>query len=44
MPYMHLDLPGKFPAAQNRELSVRLCRIYADVMQTQTWRPNIGIA
>ena len=44
MPYLHLDLPGKFPAAQKRELAVRLCRLYAEVMQTQTWRPNIGIA
>jgi len=44
MPYLHLDLPGRFPVAQKRELAVRLCRLYADVMQTQTWRPNIGIA
>jgi phenylpyruvate tautomerase PptA (4-oxalocrotonate tautomerase family) len=44
MPYLHLDLPGKFPPAQKRELAARLCRLYADVMQTQTWRPNIGIA
>ena len=44
MPYLHLNLPGRFPATQKRELAVRLCRLYADVMQTQTWRPNIGIA
>jgi phenylpyruvate tautomerase PptA (4-oxalocrotonate tautomerase family) len=44
MPYLHLDLPGRFPAAQKRELATRLCHLYADVMQTQTWRPNIGIA
>jgi phenylpyruvate tautomerase PptA (4-oxalocrotonate tautomerase family) len=44
MPYLHLDLPGRFPVAQKRELAVRLCRLYADVMQTQTWRPNVGIA
>jgi phenylpyruvate tautomerase PptA (4-oxalocrotonate tautomerase family) len=44
MPYLHLDLPGKFQTAQKRELAARLCRLYADVMQTQTWRPNIGIA
>jgi hypothetical protein len=42
--YLHLDLPGRFPVAQKRELAVRLCRLYADVMQTQTGRPNIGIA
>src|SRR5580704_4701473 len=44
MPYLHLDLPGRFPAAQKRELAARLCHLYADVMQTQTWRPNVGIA
>jgi phenylpyruvate tautomerase PptA (4-oxalocrotonate tautomerase family) len=44
MPYLHLDLPGRFPVAQKRELAGRLCRLYADVMQTQLWRPNVGIA
>jgi phenylpyruvate tautomerase PptA (4-oxalocrotonate tautomerase family) len=44
MPYLHLDLPGKFPPAQKRELAARLCRLYTDVMQTQIWRPNVGIA
>jgi phenylpyruvate tautomerase PptA (4-oxalocrotonate tautomerase family) len=44
MPYLHLDLPGRFPADKKRELAARLCRLYADVMQTQTWRPNVGIA
>jgi phenylpyruvate tautomerase PptA (4-oxalocrotonate tautomerase family) len=42
VPYLHLDLPGRFPAAQKRELAARLCHLYADV--TQTWRPNVGIA
>jgi phenylpyruvate tautomerase PptA (4-oxalocrotonate tautomerase family) len=44
MPYLHLDLPGRFPIAQKRELAARLCRLYADVMLTQLWRPNVGIA
>jgi phenylpyruvate tautomerase PptA (4-oxalocrotonate tautomerase family) len=44
MPYMHLDLPGKFPAAAKRTLAEKLCRLYADVMKTQLWRPNVGIA
>jgi phenylpyruvate tautomerase PptA (4-oxalocrotonate tautomerase family) len=44
MPYLPLDLPGKFPPAQKRELAARLCRLHADVMQTQIWRPNVGIA
>src|SRR5215469_10239279 len=44
MPYMHVDLPGKFPKEQKRELAERLCKIYADVMKTQSWRPNVGLA
>jgi phenylpyruvate tautomerase PptA (4-oxalocrotonate tautomerase family) len=44
MPYLHLDLPGTYPAETKRELATRLCRLYADVMQTQLWRPNVGIA
>ena len=44
MPYLHLDLPGRFPVAQKRDLAERLCRLYAEVMQTQLWRPNVGIA
>ena|ERR1700741_3991321 len=44
MPYLHLNLPGHFSAAQKRELAARLCSLYADVMQTQSWRPNVGIA
>ena len=44
MPYLHLDLPGKFPAVAKRKLAERLCRLYADVMKTQLWRPNVGIA
>jgi phenylpyruvate tautomerase PptA (4-oxalocrotonate tautomerase family) len=43
MPYLHLDLPGDFPAAVKRELAERLCRLYAEVMQTQLWRPNVGL-
>ena len=44
MPYLHLDLPGKFPPATKRAVAERLCRLYAEVMKTQLWRPNIGIA
>ena len=43
MPYLLLDLPGHFPTLQKRELAARLCHLYAEVMQTQSWRPNIGI-
>jgi hypothetical protein len=40
MPYMHLDLPGTYPVAVKRELATRLCKLYAEVMETQSWRPN----
>ena len=44
MPYMHLDLAKTYPSQTKRDLAARLCRLYADVMQTQLWRPNVGIA
>ena len=44
MPYLHLDLAQTYPSDTKRELATRLCHLYADVMQTQLWRPNVGIA
>ena len=44
MPYLHLDLPGTYPVQAKRNLATRLCKLYADVMETQLWRPNVGIA
>jgi phenylpyruvate tautomerase PptA (4-oxalocrotonate tautomerase family) len=44
MPYLHLDLARAYPSETKRELATRLCHLYADVMQTQLWRPNVGIA
>ena len=44
MPYLHLDLPGTYPVEVKRELATRLCELYADLMETQLWRPNVGIA
>jgi hypothetical protein len=44
MPYLHLDLPGTYPTKVKRELATRLCTLYAEVMKTQLWRPNVGIA
>lgn len=44
MPYLHLDLAKTYPPETKRELATRLCRLYAEVMQTQLWRPNVGIA
>jgi phenylpyruvate tautomerase PptA (4-oxalocrotonate tautomerase family) len=44
MPYLHIDLAKTYPSETKRELATRLCHLYADVMQTQLWRPNVGIA
>jgi phenylpyruvate tautomerase PptA (4-oxalocrotonate tautomerase family) len=44
MPYLRLDLAKIYPPETKRELATRLCRLYAEVMQTQLWRPNVGIA
>jgi phenylpyruvate tautomerase PptA (4-oxalocrotonate tautomerase family) len=44
MPYLHLDLAKTYPSETKRELATRLCHLYAHVMQTQLWRPNVGIA
>jgi hypothetical protein len=44
MPYLRLDLAKTYPSQTKRDLAARLCRLYADVMQTQLWRPNVGTA
>jgi hypothetical protein len=44
MPYLHLDLPASYPVEVKRALATRLCQLYAEVMETQLWRPNVGIA
>jgi phenylpyruvate tautomerase PptA (4-oxalocrotonate tautomerase family) len=44
MPYLRLDLAKTYPSQTKRDLAARLCRLSADVMQTQLWRPNVGIA
>src|SRR6266481_4120028 len=44
MPYLHLDLPGTYPIELKRELAARLCKLYAEIMETQLWRSNVGIA
>jgi hypothetical protein len=40
MPYLHLDLAKTYSSETKQELAKRLCRLYANVMQTQLWRPN----
>ncbi len=44
MPDLHLALPGTYPVEVKPELATGPCKLYAEVMETQLWRPNIGIA
>jgi phenylpyruvate tautomerase PptA (4-oxalocrotonate tautomerase family) len=44
MPYMHLNVSRTYSTAVKHDLATRLCKLYAEVMQTQSWRPNVGIA
>ena len=37
-------MPGTYPVEVKRELASRLCKLYAELMETQLWRPNVGIA
>jgi len=34
MPYLHFDLPARYPAATKRALAARLGALYAEMMQT----------
>ena len=34
MPYLHFDLPGRYPAEAKRALATRLGELYAEIMQT----------
>lgn len=34
MPYLHFDLPGRYPAEVKRALAARLGELYAEIMQT----------
>ena len=36
MPYLHLDLPRTYATAVKRDLATRLCKLHAEVMQTQS--------
>ncbi len=44
MPYLHLVLSGTSPVEVKRELATPLCTLYAEVMETQLWRPNVRTA
>ena len=43
MPYLQLDTAGPLDPAVKQEIMTRLCRLYAEIMQTQSWRPNVAI-
>jgi phenylpyruvate tautomerase PptA (4-oxalocrotonate tautomerase family) len=34
MPYLHVDLPGTYPAETKRALALRIGELYAEIMQT----------
>lgn len=34
MPYLHFDVPGRYPAEVKRTLAARLGALYAEIMQT----------
>lgn len=42
MPYLQLDLPGRYDAAVKRRVAGRLGALYAEVMQTRTSMVNVG--
>jgi hypothetical protein len=37
-------LRGTYSVEAKRELATRPCKLYAEVIETQLWRPNVGIA
>ena len=42
MPYLHFDLPARYPAATKRSLAARLGALYAEIMQTNPGIVKIG--
>lgn len=42
MPYLHFDLPGRYPAETKRALAARLGAVYAELMQTTPTIVKIG--
>lgn len=42
MPYLHFDVPGRYPAATKRALAARLGELYAEIMQTSPSIVKIG--
>lgn len=42
MPYVQLDLPGRFEADTKRRVAARIGALYAEVMQTRRSMVNVG--
>jgi len=42
VPYLQLDLPGRFESGVKRDLAARLGALYAEVMQTRPSMVNVG--
>jgi phenylpyruvate tautomerase PptA (4-oxalocrotonate tautomerase family) len=42
MPYLHFDLPGRYPAETKRALAARLGALYANIMQTSPSIVKVG--
>lgn len=42
MPYLHFDLPTRYPAATKRTLAARLGALYAEIMQTNPGIVKVG--
>ena len=43
MPFINVNLPLKISTSSRDKLAKGLILAYAEIMQTQVWRPNIGI-
>jgi phenylpyruvate tautomerase PptA (4-oxalocrotonate tautomerase family) len=42
MPYLHFDLPARYPAATKRALAARLGALYAEIMETSPSIVKVG--
>lgn len=42
MPYLHFDLPARYPGAVKRALAARLGALYAEIMQTSPTIVKVG--
>lgn len=43
MPYLSVNAPFKISAEAKEQLTRELIAAYSEIMQTQLWRPNVGI-